>query len=171
MTLKKENYRNRILKTYSIIVDFDGEPRRENVPSPVEGETFKHWRLRVLGDQVTNVTIHGPWEPPPQTRISTIQRWSKDLPLEKTFKALIADKKKAVKETEAVKRAYVSFPKESLEDLIDELADSTEPAVLEFFQEFLDKTLSEVDTEELLRCLIQRFNDNSRSLRAARGKG
>ena len=175
MTSTKEQYRYRILKTYSIIVDFEGEPPLKKVPSAVKGETFKQWRLRVLGDQVANVTVHGPWVPTPQMRMSTIQEWSKDAPFKKTLKALESDNKQAikealkeaVKETEAVKQSYASFPKETLEDLIAELEDRADPAVREFFQQFLGATSSEIDTEELLRRLIQRFNNNARSLREA----
>lgn len=169
MTTKKEQYRLRILKTYSVVVDYEGDPGKKNVPSPRERETFKQWRLRVLGDRVKNVTIHGPWTPPPQMQMSTIQKWSEKRPLEDMLKTLDADKKKAIKEKESVKRAYITFPQSTLSDLIEETNDAEmiDPAVREFFDGFLDSTDSDINTEELLRALIKRFNGNARSLRIA----
>ena len=170
MTREKEQFQLRILKAYSIVCDFDGEPRRKNVPSPKKRETFKQWKLRVLGENVKNVTLHGPWTPPQNMQISTIQEWSKKQPLESVLKVLAADKKKAIKETEEVKRSYVSFPRTTLDDLLREIADKEglENAVQEFFCGFLNSVASDIDTEELLRDLIERFNGNARSLRKAK---
>jgi hypothetical protein len=170
MKSKKEQYRYRILKAYSILVDFDGEPHRERVPSPIEGETFKQWRLRILGDQATNVTIYGPWKPTPQMKMATVQEWSKELPLEKTFNAWNADQRQKVKEKteEAVKRAYTSMPKDTLEDLINDPEFPPHPAVREFFEKFLAETSTDINTEELLRRVIYRFNENALSLGQAK---
>lgn len=48
----KESYCYRILKTHSVIVDFDGEPHLTNVPGVVEGETFKQWKEEFLAQML-----------------------------------------------------------------------------------------------------------------------
>jgi hypothetical protein len=67
----KERYCYQILKSHSVVVDFDGQPHLTKVPSIVEGETFKQWK-RVLGPDVENVVIYGPYEPKPQTRMHNV---------------------------------------------------------------------------------------------------
>lgn len=175
MTSKKDLYQYRIFKTYSILVDFDGEPRLENVPSPISGETFNRWCRRVLGDDVTNVAVYSPWKPAPQTKMSTIKRWSPKVPLKGTFKALAREKnlvrKDAVEQTtESVTRAFVGFSQDTLSDLLDELKDELQPAVGEFFKRFQDSSDSEIDTADMLRLLIDRFNSNVIELRKANAK-
>lgn len=64
--MKKEEYCYRILKAYSLIVDFDGEPHRINVPSPIDAdETLAQWRSRVLGPDATNVVFYQPTQSAP----------------------------------------------------------------------------------------------------------
>jgi hypothetical protein len=83
----KESYCYRILKSHSLIVDFNGEPRLKNVPSIIEGETFKKWKERVLGDEVTDVVIYAPIVPAQHTKVSTLQNLSTAQHLENIFTA------------------------------------------------------------------------------------
>lgn len=59
----KVDYCRRILNTYSLIVDFDGEPPRVNVPRPIDGETFSAWKNRILGPEVENIVLYVPYQP------------------------------------------------------------------------------------------------------------
>ncbi len=155
----KENYCYRILKSHSLIVDFEGEPTRKNLPEVIKGETFKQWKKRVLGENITNVVVYTPDEPAPQTRISTLQDWSGAQHLEKIFSAFgkAKDKKKAAAIADTEKQ-LVTFPKGTLDALLDEQGEKIEPSVREFFQRFLDDTEDSIDTEQLLRELIDKYN-------------
>jgi len=173
MTSKKIQYQYRIFKKYSILVDFDGEPRLENVPSAVEGETFKFWRRRVLGDQVKNVTVFGPHIPAQQTTMVGLKKWADNESLEGMFRNLANEKervrKEGTKKVKAVERLFVGFSRDTLADLLTDLEDELEPAVKEFFDNFQDSTDTDIDTEELLRMLILRFNSGARQLRLIAG--
>ncbi|MDP2367959.1 hypothetical protein [Rhodoferax sp.] len=171
MTSKKIQYQYRIFKKYSILVDFDGEPRRENVPAAVEGETFKHWRLRVLGDGVTNLTVFGPHIPAQQTTMVGLKKWADNESLERMFGNLANEKNRVRKEgterVKAVERSFVGFSKNTLAVLLDELGDSLEGATKEFFGNFQNSTDADIDTEQMLRELILKFNTGVRQLRVA----
>ncbi len=171
MTSKKIQYQYRIFKKYAILVDFDGEPRRENVPSPVKGETYKYWRLRVLGNNVTNVTVFGPHIPAQQTTMEGLKKWAHSEPLGRMFRNLANEKdrvrKEGVEKAQAVEQSFVGFSQGTLADLLTELGDELEPAVKEFFDNFQDSTDADINTEEMLRMLIKRFNAGARQLRMA----
>ena len=175
MTNKKDLYQYRIFKTYSMLVRFDGEPHRENVPAPLVGrETFEKWKGRVLGHQVSNVKVFVEYEPTPRTQVSTIQGWSDMTILRKVFNALAVEKKnrvrKEVTETaNAIKETYMRFSQDTLLDLLDEV-DDLQPAVRDFFQRFIDSTDDDIDTTDMLRLLIDQFNSNANQLRNADAK-
>jgi hypothetical protein len=162
--ISKETYCYRILKTYSLIVDFDGKPPRENVRAPVEGETYKQWKERVLGNTVTDVVIYAPIDPGPQRKISTLQNLAGAEHLEKMFKTV--EKTKDKQKTDAIdkavtntKKSLTSFPKDDLEILRDELGDTLELPVQQFLDRFLKSARTEIDTEELLRALLSTYNN------------
>lgn len=71
--MNKHNYCRRIMEVYGVIVDFEGNITRTNVPGPIdENETLKGWTNRVLGDDVENVSFSLQHTYAPQTRMSTI---------------------------------------------------------------------------------------------------
>jgi hypothetical protein len=155
----KESYCYRILKSHSLIVDFNGEPHLKNVPSIIEGETFKKWKERVLGDEVTDVVIYAPIVPAQHTKVSTLQNLSTAQHLENIFTAF--GKAKDKKKSAAVEKAVsdlVTFPRMTLEDLLEEHGDSLEPSVYAFFQRFINSTEDDIDTEAILRDLIGTYN-------------
>jgi len=88
----KESYCYRILKSHSLIVDFDGLPSKKNVPSVIEGETFKKWKTRVLGDEVSNVVVYYAMTPSNQTKMKTLQGWCQTEHLQRMFTKLSKDK-------------------------------------------------------------------------------
>jgi len=166
----KENYCYKILKSHSLIVDFEGTPLRKNVPSLKDGETFKQWKKRVLGDEVTDVVIYIPITPTPQKRINTLQNSSGAQHLENIFNAF--GRAKDRKKTEAVEEAVtdtelklVTFPRDTLEVLLDEHGNLLEPSVREFFKRFLDSTEENIDTERLLQDLINAYNTVAKKYR------
>lgn len=168
--ISKEKYCYRILKAYSLIVDFDGKPSRENVPAPKDGETYKQWKKRVLGNAVTDVVIYAPIDPGPQRKISTLQNLAGAEHLEKMFKTVekTKDKQKTTAIEEAIsdtKQKLTSFPKDDLEILLDELGGTLELSVRQFFDRFLKSARTDIDTEELLRALLLTYNDVVRRYR------
>lgn len=159
----KENYCYKILNTYSLIVDFEGEPHRTNVPSPVEDENFSQWKRRVLGNDVSNVVLYIPSEPSGNKKIHNLQAEARATHLEKTFKFLkkTLAQKKAIEinvAKEETARAFSSVPKDTLQDLVDEFHEALEPSVQEFFRSFLASMDADIDTETLIRELLVRYN-------------
>lgn len=164
----KEEFCYSILKKYSMLVDFEGTPHRETVPAPrtEDNETYKQWKDRVLGSNVSDVTLYAPIvDPASQTRITTLQSQAGANHLEKMFKSLAKTKEKqrkiavnaAVDNTE---QKYESFSKEVLEDVLAEFDGVLEPSVVEFFQRPLNGANLEIDTVELIRALIKVYNSS-----------
>lgn len=175
-----DQYRSRILKKYSIMVDYKGTPHRTNVPASIGNETFKQWKIRVLGADVSDVVVLAPWEPTPQTRMHTIQEWTnlqwpkliaKELAVKKNHEleraAQVKDQEleRAVQE-EAVKIAKIfnEFSKETLTDLANELDGELQPSVREFIEKKLHTNEPNLDTEELVRSLISAYNNAVRHI-------
>lgn len=157
----KDDYCYRILKKYSLLVDYDGVCNRINVPSQIEGETFKTWKIRVLGNETSNVRIFTPATPASQTRISTLQNVASGDHFERMFDARQRELsvKRTVAISDAVVRAekkYSSIPKETLEKLLEE--HDLEPSVEEFFQNFDKEVGDDVKIEPLLQKLISAYN-------------
>ena len=164
----KEIYCYRILKAYSIIVDFDGTPQRKNVPSTIAGETYGQWKKRVLGDTVENVVLYVPTRPANQTKISTLQDLADAEHLEKIFfvfgKEKENQKKSAINEAtenaiNKTEQLYAGLPKKDLEDILEELDDKLEPSVAEFLNRFVNATTPNIDTRDLILDLIKAYNE------------
>lgn len=176
----KEQYCLRILNAYSLIVDFKGIPPRENVPSPIEKETFKQWKSRVLGEGVSDVRIFQPTDPKPQTQIDTLRSTASASHMERLFRSLRREKDNLVrskdsehrrdKETaveEAVARTEKDlkcFPKQLLTDLLD--TKTLEPSVNEFFSRFTASTEEDIDIDSLLSDLIDVYNEAVKHFRS-----
>ncbi|MDP3515610.1 MAG: hypothetical protein Q8S94_00450 [Pseudohongiella sp.] len=159
----KQNYCYKILKKYSLIIDFDGTPTRKTVPSPVEGETYGQWKNRVLGDSASNVVLYTPTEPAHQTRISTLQNRAGAESLEKIFSAFgktkEKQKKSAINEAiENTEQKYETFSRDTLRYLLEDSSESLEPSVVEFFERFLNTTNPNIDTEKLISDLMTAYN-------------
>lgn len=173
--MKKEEYCYRILKAYSLIVDFDGEPHRINVPSPVDAdETLAQWRSRVLGPDATDVVFYQPIQAAPNTRLFTLQQRACAEHVERMFKSLAkakderAEKKtldKVEKEVTAVKKQLITFPRDTLEEVVETFGDRLEPSVVEFFDRFLEDTGEHIDTKSLLKQLISTYNSAAKAFR------
>jgi len=159
----KEDFCYSILKKYSLIVDFEGTPANKTAPPPLEDETFSKWKKRVLGSNVTDVLIYGPYVPSPNKRISSLQNEASAEHLKKVFRSFNKTKNNqketavnnAIDETE---RQFLYFSKETLQLIIDELDEELEPSVQQFFDRFLMQAEPDINTEELLRSLLKTYN-------------
>lgn len=153
-----------------MLVNFEGTPRGKNIPNPIENETFKQWKDRVLGNTVSNVVVYAPIPVAANKRVHTLQNQSSTEHIENIFhaygKAKDQQKIAAIEETTTeITRKHVSFPKETLEIILDENQDNQEPSVREFFDRFLNSSSPDIDTEEMLRALIRTYNEAVRQYR------
>lgn len=161
---QNDNYRYRITKVHSVLVDFDGDIDRTNVPGQLEGrETFKHWTRRVLGAAASNVTVLVPITPAPGTQMRTLRELAGADSVTRMFNAMDRDNKAHQKV--AVRGAVVetahqltSFPRQDLEDILEELDTDLESSVKEFFVHFLGETEADIEFDDLLRKLIATYN-------------
>lgn len=181
----KLDYCRRILNTYHLIVDFDGEPHRNNVPGSVDGETYSAWKSRVLGDNVENVVVYAPYIPHGAKRLEKLQVEAGALHVKRMFKdvrkQLNVRLDEAIQEVwdeasreledveeekeEAIQR-YTNYAQDVLEDLVCELELELEPPVVEFIKKnFLNEPI--VDTDELVKKMLLAYNDCVRNCRAS----
>ena len=133
------------------------------LPKIADGETFKQWKERIFGDSTIEVSVYTPYEPSPQTRISTIQRESGGECLNSVFARYSRFKDR--KTNEAIEEAELeiieklsTFPKETLLSLLDELEDELQPSVEEFFSRYINSMEENIETENILRDLIGTYN-------------
>jgi hypothetical protein len=168
--MSKEKYCARILNSYSILVDYEGEVDRVNVPSPLdESETFAHWKHRVLGEDIYDVKIYIPQDIPGKTLISTVQNKIDSRHVEKVFDRLRKDKNdekkqaidKAIQETEI---KYTTFSTGTLEEIIENLDLTLENPVKDFLNKYMQENL-DVKTEELIEKLVILYNEAARQFR------
>jgi hypothetical protein len=168
----KEDYCRRILNTYSLIIDFDGEPSRENVPGPLndKDETYGQWKQRVLGDDITNVVLYAPDTPANQTRISTLQTKANAGHLGAVFKEFIREKNKQKQsEVTAAKdemfENYEYVPKHLFLDLIDKLDGTLEDSVRNLLDNILREAGPKIDAMNIIEQLLIACNNNAHTFR------
>ncbi|NLY63698.1 MAG: hypothetical protein GX070_01890 [Alcaligenaceae bacterium] len=179
----KQTYILKILNKYGILIDFDGEPSRQNLPSPKEGETFSQWQKRVLGEGISNIFVFVPYTPRGNKLLSNLDketdmRFLKDIlsqsrkidnkklqielglaeekfdtKVEKQRMTLKKEKEEAVKET---RKIMSTLGTDTLENILDEV-DDLQPAVREFLGKYIN-TEENIKIEELLSALIKHHN-------------
>lgn len=162
------------------MVDYIGTPHRTNVPASIGNETFKQWKIRVLGADVSDVVVLAPWKPTPQTQMRTIQEWTnlqwpkliakelavkKNQELERAAQVKEQELERAVQE-QAIKiaKTYSEFSRETLADLASEMDGELLPSVKEFIKNKLHTNEPNLDTEELVRSLIRLYNNAVRQI-------
>jgi hypothetical protein len=162
----KDLYRYRILKEHSVLVDFEGTVERTNVPAQKDRETFKQWTKRVLGDNVSDVRVMAWYEPDPREQMKKLREFSRADVVERMIKATRQDGK--ANEKAAVyedRHKFTTFPRQSLEDVRDELVDTLEPPVKDLIQNLLKSSGDDIEFDVLLRELILKYNDTVRAAR------
>ena len=158
----KEKVCFRILMEYGIMIDGpeDVLSAVNEVPKLKDGETFNQWEKRLFGKDVdVEIQVYGPYEPAPQTRISTLIRNGGGEHLKGIFKRYGRFKER---KTEKV---MSTFPRKTLESLLKELDDELEKSVEEFFIRYIKSNEENIDTKSLLRHLIKVYNDVVRRYR------
>lgn len=163
---KKEDYCNAIAAKHGLIVNFEGEPPGTRVPNPIDDggdETFSQWTKRVLGNDVTDVSVWVPVAFGGGKRMRNLQHEADASHVKQMFRSLgRIETHKRRKATEAavekVERKLVGIPKDTLEDILADFEEHLQPSVREFFDRFLEETDEDIETEHLLMRLIERYN-------------
>lgn len=173
--MSKEKYCANILRYYSILVEYEGNEDKLNVPLPLEEpETFAHWRQRVLGDDVSNVRVYMPIEFQGNTLISTIQNKIDSKHIANIFNNLRKEKNVQTKVAidEAITNAreiFTTFPINKLKEIAEDLEFTLEEPVSVFLEKYI-RDNSEVKTEELIEKLLKLYNDAVHAFRVLRNK-
>ncbi len=173
--MSKEKYCTNILRYYSILVEYEGNEDKLNVPLPLEEpETFAHWRQRVLGNDVSDVKVYMPIEFQGKTLISTIQNKIDSRHIANIFNNLRKEKNGQIKVAieEAViknREIFTTFPIDTLEEIVEDLEFTLEEPVNEFLEKYIQDN-SEVKTEELIEKLLKLYNDAVHEFRVLRNK-
>lgn len=165
--LSKDEFCYDVMQVYSLVVDFEGYVRKEKVGKPNKEETFKKWKDRVFGPEVSNLTVYMPTTPYPLTKMKTVMSVASASHLNSVSRAL--DSKQRSENAAAIARAKLVFstiPKDVLSDVLLEPPFDLDPAVEEFLQRFVDREDLEVDVESFVHAIIRAYNDAARTLRA-----
>lgn len=163
-----------VLKKHGLLIDYSGRSLGKVPTKKVNGETFKQWKDRVLGPNVTDVTVYYPESPAPQTRMSTLEEtWGGDH-VKRIFTAFERRKDRLREEEvqDASEEAYETFatvPKETLQEVLESLGNDIEPPLQEMLERFLSSSADDIDTSDLLRELLDRYNNTVRMYRQASG--
>lgn len=155
----------RILKKYGILIE-DEESRTEElerIPNRKEGETFKQWKIRTFGEDIEGLRVYTPYEPAPQTRMSTLANdggrdyltWAF-----RNFRDMAEeDAKTALKEEkEEIAIRYSKVPRALLQEIIDEYKDELEDSAVEFLERYIDNNECNISTREILTDLIKTYS-------------
>lgn len=168
--MSKEKYCANILRYYSMLVEYEGNEDKLNVPLPLEEtETLAHWRQRVLGEDVSDVKVYLPIDVPGNTLISTIQNKIDSRHVANIFNNLRKEKNGQIKVAvdEAIKttrKTFTTFPIDTLEEIVEDLELTLEEPVSEFLEKYIQNN-SEVKTEELIEKLVWLYNEATRQFR------
>lgn len=169
----KEQYCYRILESYSLLIDFEGEVHRTKVPDAIQGETFKAWKARVLGPEVSNVRVFAPIEPRAQKRMSALKEECDASHIKRGFGTLkrnIKNKSKVAVEVAVSETVedLSTLSKSALTLILREFTDELEPSVKEFFERFKKSTDERIDAYDLIAQLIRKHNELVKVVRQKR---
>lgn len=172
----KEEYCFRVLRKYGLLVNFEGEVTRVNVPEPLvdNDETLKQWIKRVLGPDVHNVVVYMPETTSGMRKIARLQATVDAGHLQQVVHAQSKVKNaqavvKVEKAVEKIEHLFSTLPKGAIQDHLAEFGESLEPAVREFFERQIAELPDDVSKEVLLKSLIKSFNDVACEYRKLRG--
>ena len=175
MSKANADYQLRVFKKYGFLPHFEEELIRENVPSPVDGETFNSWCERVLNRKPAEVLV---WKLEPvagQTKIQTLARDSAGDALLAVIKAqrdrsvargiAIAHKKDNPDEFDLV---VAPVERDDLRKVAERVSANRSPAVEDFFKHFIDEQKEDTEWETAFEELAKRHAELIKLSRAAR---
>lgn len=165
----KDQYRYRIMKTYGILVDYEGEAEHARAPAKIkQEETFKQWKLRVLGPRVSGVTVMKPVAPAPNSKMCYLTVLSSSDSVASMFREMqkeaMSAKREAIDDT---KHRYATFPKENLEDILQDPDLKLEDSVKHYLQHLIEQIDKEIEQDDLMRKLVLAYNCAVHTVRQA----
>lgn len=170
----KEEYCFRVMRKYGLLVDFDGDAATINVPRPLDGdETLSNWKKRVLGPDVSNVTVYFPDVINGRRKLSNLQAAVGADHLRNVVRAHSKVKNTLAEvrigsAVEKVTEKYKNYSKDMLKELTAELGDTLEASVNEFFKRLANEMPDNIDAEALIKKLIISYNKTARICREMR---
>lgn len=168
--------RVRILKKYGILIDAEPEVLGSlpgKLPA-VDGDmTFHQWKLSIF-DELVDVGIFSLEWPYGNTKMKTLSGWGGEYVkqvLRHQTKAANQRKQEELdalqlKLAEAVGEAHI--PKELLDAEVDDLADTLQPSVRQFFDRELKNVEDDVSVEQLLQKMLSFINSAAAGATQAR---
>lgn len=155
----------RILKKYGFIIEDDEGwvEELERIPNRKKGETFKQWKIRTFGEDVEGLKVYVPYEPAPQTRMSTLANdggsdyliWAfrnyRDMAKEEAEEALGEAKEEIV-------NRLTTVPRTLLQEIIDENKGNLEPSALEFLDRYINENTGNISTRDILTDLVKTYS-------------
>ena len=163
----KNDYIRRILNSHGIIIDFEGTPRKTNIPKEsIKDETFKKWKDRVLGQDVTNVVCYGPIKYDQRTKIDRIKEEANASHIKtilRTVKRTEKTKKEEAitKEKEEANKKAITIPLDDLKDIVNEMEKKLRPSVYGAMIEYIETNQSKekyLTIQDLFAELLSRYN-------------
>ncbi|WP_322529105.1 hypothetical protein R5R73_05840 [Salinicola sp. LHM] len=158
--------RVRVLKKYGILIDAEPEVL-ESLPGklpPADGDmTFNQWKLSVFGEPVDVGIFSLEW-PYGNTRMKTLSGWGGEYVKQVLRHQAKVARQRKQEELEALQLELAEaageahIPKELLEAEVDELEDTLQPSVREFFARELEKVDDDVSMEQLLQKMLRFMN-------------
>jgi hypothetical protein len=171
----KAEYCFRVMRKYGVLVDFEGDVEKTNVPEPLENhrESLHQWTARVFGKNINEVVVYMPQSLNGRRLLANLQSDVGADHIKSVIDALAKVKKvqtrvKVKKATAKTERIFSTFPKETVQEHLNELGNALEPSVKEFFARQLNESAEDIDAETLLKELMISFNDVAREYRTRR---
>ncbi|MBZ9573733.1 hypothetical protein [Modicisalibacter sp. MOD 31.J] len=158
--------RVRILRKYGILIDAEPEVL-DSLPGklpPVDGDmTFNKWKLSVFGEAVDVGIFSLEW-PYGNTKMKTLSGWGGEYVKEVLNHQTKLTRQRKQEELEALQlelaeaAGQAHVPKGLLEEQVDDLEDTLQPSVKEFFARELKNVEDDVSVQQLLQKMLLFMN-------------
>ncbi|MBZ9557604.1 hypothetical protein KGQ96_05960 [Halomonas coralii] len=158
--------RVRILRKYGILIDAEPEVL-DSLPGklpPVDGDmTFNQWKLSIFGEAVDVGIFSLEW-PYGNTKMKTLSGWGGESVKEVLNHQTKLTRRRKQEELEALQvelaeaAGQAHVPKGLLEEEVDDLGDTLQPSVKEFFARELKNVEDDVSVQQLLQKMLLFMN-------------
>jgi len=160
----------RILKRHGVLVeDKDGFTESlRSVPNRKASETFRQWKIRLFGEDIKGLSIYAPFEPVPQTKMSTLfNECGSDYLISalKNYRMLAEGEAESAFEsaleasTEELTKKLTTVPTDVLQEIIDESEGSLQSSAVEFLKRYINGGKNNINTKEVLTDLVKSYSD------------
>jgi hypothetical protein len=125
---------------------------------------------RIFKNNKSNIYVYMPTNPEPQIKISTLCEKSNPEYLTSIFNQIDDIRKDEIpsivdKAEQNTEIRLTTFPRRTLEKLLEELEESLELSVGESFLKYINSTEKNIETESIMRELIKKYNNAAKRCR------